>query len=290
MGSEAEVVGGLHGGEAHMVGAAAVELAGGDDHARLLREHPGERPGIAVGCRGPQVEAAAGQVDRGAGGAHHVEADVEPLAVDRPLGGDMLLVVERGDRGGLHGPGDHQPTVLADLPEVVHDLDVARVEAGTAAGQVRPLRQAVEHDAAVVVRAPQAAAGLEDVEEGRQVRFAVGVRVIDRVSDARLGREVDHAIRPGLVDERRRSRRVGEIEQFSRDEVITRGAQGDASRDLEAASKWQGKNQVRAIVKLREPLPFSFHGVRGKADILIANETVGQIVKRFLVETFRFEL
>ena len=121
---------------------------------------------------------------------------------------------------------------------------------------------------------------------GKSGRFRVQLLIDERKMDlVNLGDQVRILLptQPGKV-------LVGEIEQFSRDEVITRGAQGDASRDLEAASKWQGKNQVRAIVKLREPLPFSFHGVRGKADILIANETVGQIVKRFLVETFRFEL
>lgn len=47
---------------------------------------------------------------------------------------------------------------------------------------------------------------------------------------------------------------------------------------------------VRAVVELDEPIPFGFHNAVGKARITIQKETVGDIVKRFLIESFRFDL
>ena len=51
-----------------------------------------------------------------------------------------------------------------------------------------------------------------------------------------------------------------------------------------------GRRQVKAMLELDEPLQHSFHDVRGKANILVGRETVGQMVRRFFIETFRFDL
>ena len=49
-------------------------------------------------------------------------------------------------------------------------------------------------------------------------------------------------------------------------------------------------SSIRAIVELDNPLKFAFHQTPGKAKIAIQKETVGKIVKRFFLESFRFEL
>ena len=71
----------------------------------------------------------------------------------------------------------------------------------------------------------------------------------------------------------------GKIVGFSRDTLKT-----------DAAETLVSSNSMRAIVELDQPLRFAFHHTIGKARISIEKETVSRIVKRFFVESFRFEL
>ena len=51
------------------------------------------------------------------------------------------------------------------------------------------------------------AAAFEDVEEAGQVRCQIGVRIVQRVADAGLGREIDYPLGPELAEHRLRGRR-----------------------------------------------------------------------------------
>ena len=72
----------------------------------------------------------------------------------------------------------------------------------------------------------------------------------------------------------------GKIVGFSKDTLKT-----DTEDSVSPAS-----NSIRAIVELDTPIKFAFHHTVGKARISIEKETVSKIVKRFFVESFRFEL
>ena len=55
------------------------------------------------------------------------------------LGEDVGIVIERHHGGRLDRSRDHQPGVLADLGQELHDLGVAGVETGPRTGKIGPL-------------------------------------------------------------------------------------------------------------------------------------------------------
>lgn len=74
---------------------------------------------------------------------------------------------------------------------------------------------------------------------------------------------------------------TGKFVGFSRDSLNSRF--GENAEPLES-------NSVRAIVELKDPIKYAFHRSLGKANIAIQKDTIGGIVQRFLVESFRFKL
>ncbi len=132
----------LHQGDPHVAGTLlAVELTGADERTSLTSEPFGEGPGIAVGSRRPQVEAALGHRRFDTDGRQHLDAELESSVIPLGLFGDVGLVGERSDSGGLDRTGRHEPGVFADLAEVVDQVGVAGEEAGPGTGEIRALRQ-----------------------------------------------------------------------------------------------------------------------------------------------------
>jgi hypothetical protein len=73
--------------------------------------------------------------------------------VTRPLLVDVGVVGERRRGGRLHGRRCHEPGVLADLSQVADEGGVAGEETGSQPGHVRPLRQGMDGEHAVVAGA-----------------------------------------------------------------------------------------------------------------------------------------
>ena len=146
-----------------MVRTAAVELARADDHTGSLGERSGERPSITARGRSPQVETTTGKLDISAGRPQQGKAELETFSIDLPLDIDMLLVVEGSDGCRLNRTGHHQAPMLANLAQVLHEVDVAGVEAGSATGEP----SAAEADA-------QECLTCLEVDDDEQVTAAVG--------------------------------------------------------------------------------------------------------------------
>ena len=130
----------------------AVELAGAHHHADVGGEAVGQRPRVAIGRRDPQVERPTRHDRRDAEAAELADEPLEARPVGDGLNVDVGVVAPRGDRRCLHGPGDHQAEMFADLGEVADELGVAGVEADSGAREVRPLRQRVHSDDPVEAR------------------------------------------------------------------------------------------------------------------------------------------
>ena len=58
---------------------------------------------------------------------------------------------------------------------------------------------------------------------------------------------------------------------------------------MEAEEEPFGQRQFQAEVLLDEPISIGFHGASGKAQVTIDEQTVWEIAKRFLTESFRFD-
>ena len=74
----------------------------------------------------------------------------------------------------------------------------------------------------------------------------------------------------------------GKVIGFSKGEIKT-NPEEQANATVESHS-------IRAVVELDDPIQFAFHQAVGKARITTQKETLGDIAKRFLIESFRFEL
>src|SRR4051812_19583791 len=113
---ELEAIGGLHEREPHVVGGAGtVEVAGRDEQAGRVREPGGDLPAVvgAVVLAQPEVEAARAATVPESGRRERGDRERAPLLVARALHADMVVVTERGDRGGLHRDRGHEAGVLA---------------------------------------------------------------------------------------------------------------------------------------------------------------------------------
>src|SRR5205823_14174733 len=116
-----------------------------------LGEVGGDRPAVTrtAGGSEPQVEGGRATVVDEVARRERTQRDGTATAVARLLVAYVLVVAERGRRGGLYRCRGHQAAVLADLAEVGDQLAVAGDEPGTEAGHVRALRQRVDRQHAV---------------------------------------------------------------------------------------------------------------------------------------------